>query len=112
MVAGLPQTVGFQAALILIQPDGTAPAQTFCADKISRRDKGGSLEASPGWGSGNSGSGAFAAGGSAGRFAATPGGASRVALMMGPGFEKPLLQPTRVALEGERLGVNAPTRVP
>ena len=36
----------------------------------------------------------------------------RVALVMGPGFEKPLLQATRVALKGGRLGVSTPTRAP
>src|SRR5271154_2023778 len=113
MVAGLPQTVGFQASLILTQPEVTEPAQTFCVVKIAPRGKAARIGASFGRGSGRcAASGALASGGAAGRLAATLGGSSRVALMMGPGFEKPLLQATRTALEGERLGVNTPTRVP
>ena len=49
-LVGRPQTVGFQASLILIQPGGTAPAQTFCVVKIAPRVKGASDVAAWGWG--------------------------------------------------------------
>src|ERR1700722_11952280 len=111
MVAGLPQTVGFQASLILIQPAGRAPAQTFCAVKVAPRDKGASV--GPAGGSPCSGVCGFAsAAGAAGRFAATPGDTSSVALVMGPGLEEPLLQATRAVLPGERSGDSTPTWLP
>ncbi len=113
IVAGLPQTVGFQASLILIQPGGTEPAQTFCVREIAPRDKGASVGASTGWRSRGSGDWVFAGGGGAGGgLTANPGGTSRVALMMGPGLEVPLLQATRAALKAERVGLSTPTRVP
>ena len=117
MVAELPQTVGFQASLILIQPVGTEPAQTFCVVKTVPRDKGGSDVLACGsrcsWGSRCSGNGGLASGGdTVVKIAATPGGTSRVAPLIGPGFEVPLLQATRVALKGERVGVSTPTPVP
>src|SRR5580692_3649997 len=103
MVAGLPQTVGFQTSLIFIQPDGTEPAQTFCVRRIAPRERGASVGASMAWGARCSGSGTFASGRVGGGRAAAPAGASRVASEMGPGRERPLLQATRVALRGERV---------
>src|ERR1700723_3645736 len=112
-IAGLPQTVGFQASLILIQPDVAEPAQTFWVVKIAPRGSGASAGASTGCGSRCPGDGAFAgAEGAAGRLAATPAGTSSVAAVRGPGLETPLLQATRVAFKGVSVGVNTPIRVP
>src|ERR1700728_4975986 len=98
-VAGLPQTVGFQASLIFIQPDAAEPAQTFWVVKIAPRASGASVGASTAWGSRCPGDGAFASGdGAAGRLAATAAGTSSVAAGMGPGLATPLLAAPRAAL--------------
>src|ERR1700722_5274307 len=112
-VAGLPQTVGFQASLIFIKPDAAEPAQTFWGGKIAPRASGASVGASTGWGPRCPGDGAFFSGdGTAGRLAATAAGTSSVAAVMGPGLETTLLQAPRAAFNGVRVGVNTPIRVP
>lgn len=67
MVGGLPQTVGFQASLILIQPGGSEPAQTFCVRDMAAKANGGSAGLSVSGDSRDPAGGGHACGGAAGR---------------------------------------------